>query len=153
MRFISFKSDSPPDPGRSLLSYPSNSRSKMRVMLSEFIFSFPLTWLKLQRNKRLKTQTLCSEFKQREKTHLRQQIKASKINVRAAILGSLYHWLCCVNSLDNSYWTKWCVTAMKRMETGLTGGIKVTARYTLRHRRHSNRSSNPINRLVNPLHF
>lgn len=41
--------DPPPDPGLSLLSYPSNSRSKMRVMLSELIFSFPLTLLKLQR--------------------------------------------------------------------------------------------------------
>lgn len=45
--------ESPPDPGRSLLSYPSRSRSKMRVMLSEIIFSFPLTSLRLKRNKML----------------------------------------------------------------------------------------------------
>lgn len=48
-KLLNLKSNLPPDPGLSLLSYPSNSRSKMRVMLSELIFSFPLTLLELQR--------------------------------------------------------------------------------------------------------
>lgn len=68
----------------------------MRVMLSEKIFSFPLTLAGLQRNKRLTSQAhgILTHVHAERKTYLIQQITVTTVNVRRAILSSMYPQIC-----------------------------------------------------------